>query len=152
MRKTISIKFLLSVLATLGFISCKTYYVPIDSFKAQFDGIDSTKLILVQTRGPAGDIVEYLANPLLYINCVDKNNNQYELKNSPSIEIRFTENNNKRTVFYFDRVYLHDTLICGVKSRFIGLKDCISFHDLELIEVQDGRKNFKYVDKKRKQQ
>ena len=133
----------------LGFISCKTYYIPVESFKEQFNGIDSTKLKIVNTRGPAGDIAQYPANPIEYIKCVDKDNNPFELKNSPSIEIRFTEQNNKRTVYYFDRVFLQDTLIIGDMSRFIHYRKGISINNVKLIEVQDGHKNFKYVEKRK---
>jgi hypothetical protein len=72
----------------------------------------------------------------------------FELKNSPSIEIRFTENDNKRTIYYFDRVQVQDTLIIGDRSRFLGLRKGISINNVKLIEVQDGHKNFKYVDKR----
>jgi len=133
----------------LGLISCKTYYIPFESFKEQFNGIDSTKLKIVNTRGPAGDIAQYPANPIEYIKCVDKDNNPFELKNSPSIEIRFTEQNNKRTVYYFDRVFLQDTLIIGDMSRFIHYRKGISINNVKLIEVQDGHKNFKYVEKRK---
>lgn len=136
-------------LILLGLISCKTYYIPVESFKEQFNGIDSTKLKIVNTRGPAGDIAQYPANPIEYIKCVDKDNNPFELKNSPSIEIRFTEQNNKRTVYYFDRVFLQDTLIIGDMSRFIHYRKGISINNVKLIEVQDGHKNFKYVEKRK---
>ena len=133
----------------LGFISCKTYYIPVESFKEQFKGIDSTKLKIVNTRGPAGDVVEYPANPIDFIKCVDKENNPFELKNSPSIEIRFTEKSNKRTVYYFDRIFLQDSLIIGDMSRFIHYRKGISINNVKLIEVQDGHKNFKYVEKRK---
>ena len=132
----------------LGLLGCKTYYIPVASFKEQFKGIDSTKLKIVSTRGPVGDIAEYPANPIDYIKCVDKNNNPFELKNGPSIEIRFTTKNNKRTIFYFDRIFLNDTLIIGEMSRFLRFRKSISINNVKLIEVQDGHKNFKYIDKK----
>lgn len=138
-----------SFLIFLGFISCKTYYIPVENFRAQFQGIDSTKLKIVNTLGPAGDIVEYPANPIEFIKCVDKDNNPFELKNSPSIEIRFTENSNKRTIYYFDRVFLQDSLIIGDMSRFIHYRKAISINNVKLIEVQDGHKNFKYVEKRK---
>ena len=133
------------IFIVIGFISCKTYYIPIESFKTQFEGIDSNSLKLVKTQGPAGDIAQYYANSIDYIKCVDKDNNPHELKNSPSIEIRFTEHNNKRTVFYFDKLYIQDSLIVGERSRFIILKKTIPINNVKLIEVQDGKKNFKYV-------
>ena len=133
----------------IGFVSCKTYYIPLESFKEQFSEIDSTKLRIVKTRGPMGDVFEYPANPIEYIKCVDKNNNPIELKNSPSIEIRFTRNNNKKTVFYFDYVYLQDSLIFGDMSRIFYMKKSIPLNEIKKIEIQDGHKNFKYVDQKK---
>jgi hypothetical protein len=143
------IKTILIIAILIGLISCKTYYIPVESFKEQFKGIDSTKLRIVKTRGPAGDVAEYLANPIDSIRCFDKNNNPLKLKNSPSIEIRFTQYNKKRTVFYFDRVCLQDTLIIGEMSRFIQYRRSISIKNVILIEVQDGHKDFKYVEKKK---
>ncbi len=130
-------------------ISCKTYYIPVQSFKEQFNGIDSTKLRLVNTRGPAGGVAAYFANPIDYIKCIDKNNMPFELKNSPSIEIRFTENTNKRTIFYFDRVFLQDSLVFGEMSRLIRVRKGIPLGNVKLIEVQDGHKNFRYVENKK---
>ena len=101
-------------------------------------------------KGPAGDVVKYLANPIEYIQCVDKDHNPFELKNSPSIEIRFTRNNNKKTIFYFDYVYLQDSMIIGDMSRFFYMKKSIPLNDVKKIEVQDGHKNIQYVEKKKK--
>ena len=134
------------LLLLFGITSCKTYYIPVASFKEQFNNIDYKNYRIVKTREPMGDIVEYPANPIDFIKCVDKNGNPTVLKNSPSIEIRFTEMNNKRTIYYFDRVFLHDTLIIGDMSRFIILNKGISISNVKKIEVQDGHKNFKYVD------
>lgn len=139
----------LIILFLLGFISCQTYHIPIDSFKAQFSEMDSTKLRTVYAKGPAGDIVEYRSAPIDYIKCVDKKNNPVELKNGPSIEVRFTEKNKRKTIFYFDRIFLQDTLIIGDRSRILGLSKTISINNVELIEIQDGHKNYKYVDKKK---
>lgn len=60
--------------------SCKTYYIPVQSFKEQFNGIDSTKLRLVNILGPSGKVSEYFTNPLDYLKCIDKNNKPVELK------------------------------------------------------------------------
>jgi len=130
----------------IGLLGCKTYYIPIDCFKQQFSGIDSTDLQIVHTRGPYGEVVQYLANPIDYIKCVDKQGNPFELKNSPSIEIRFTKNNNKKSIYYCDRIYLQDTLIVGDRSRFIGLRKAIAISEVKLIEVQDGKKNYHYIE------
>lgn len=126
--------------------SCKTYYIPVDSFNEQMKDIDAVELKTVNTKGPMGDVVSYKTYPIEYIQCVDKNDNPIVLKNSPSIEIRFTKNDNKSTTFYFDQIYIKDSTVFGDGSRFINYAKSIPIKDIKLIEVQDGRKKFKYVE------
>src|SRR5258705_3546429 len=114
---------LLIAAAVLLLNSCTTYYMSTDSLKQQFAGVDSTKLKEVELEGggilmPSGN--SYLANPIKTINCTDKEGNPAKLENGPSIEIRFTYGqNNKRTIFYFDQIYVTDSTVTGVESRFI---------------------------------
>lgn len=147
MNRIISNSILL-LLFTLIISSCKTYYIPIQSFNEQFKDIDSVELKTVNTKGPMGDIVTYKTYPIDYIKCVDKENNPFELKNSPSIEVRITDNNNKKTYLYFDQMYVQDSILKGDGSRFIYYKKEIPIIDIKLIEVQDGQKKFEYVDEK----
>jgi hypothetical protein len=138
----IAILFVLA--ATL--CSCATYLIPVDNLRAQFAGIDSTDFVNVSVRGPVGDRYHYLANPLRIINCFDKKNNPAELINSPSIEIRITNRDNKKAIFYFDRIFVSETSLYGVQSRFIpSITKKIPLSDIKKIEVQDGKKNFKYI-------
>lgn len=125
--------------------ACKSYEIPLSSFKRQFAGIDSSLLRIVKTRGPAGHIEEYPANPIEYIKCIDKNGNDYSLQNSPSIETRVTTSDSKRTILYFDRIYVQNDTLIGYHSRFIGLPKRISLIEITKIEVQDGKKDFHYV-------
>ena len=120
--------------------------IPIESFEQQFTGIDSTSLREVRIVGVAHDT--YLANPIEKIECLDKQGNSVKLDNSPAIEIRFTYGEkNKKTIFYFDRVIKEDTLIIGGQSRFIpSLTKVIPFDSVSKIEIQNGGKNFKYVE------
>jgi hypothetical protein len=137
----------LFVVCILLINGCATYYIPVQSFQEQFQGITESNLITVKVRGPGGYITEYKANPIETISCFDKNGNQITMQNSPSIEVRFTDKNNKRTIFYFDRIFLKDTLIVGDISRFLpGLKT-LSVNEIKLIEVQDGHKNFRYIER-----
>lgn len=147
MNRKIS-SLILIILFTLIVSSCKTYYIPIESFNDEFKDIDSVELKTVNTRGPMGDVVTYKTYPIDYIKCFDKENNLFELKSSPSIEVRITDKNNKKTHLYFDQMYVQDSILKGDGSRFIYYKKEIALKDIKLIEVQDGRKNFKYVDKK----
>lgn len=137
--------FILFLLICLN--SCTTYYIPLQSFKEQFRGMDSSKLIEVTTQGPAGDKVKYKTYPIRFIKCVDKNGNPFELKNSPAIEIRFTDSSNKRTIYYFDLISVDSTHVRGSQSRFIhSIHKTIRLDKVKLIEVQDGGKKFRYVD------
>jgi hypothetical protein len=128
--------------------SCKTYYLTPDSLRNQFSGVDSTKLRTVTVRGPVGERYNYLANPISEIECTDKNGNQSRLINSPSIELRVTQTNGKRTTFYFDRIFVTDTTLTGIQSRFVSsINKTIKLKDITEIEIQDGKKNFDYVSK-----
>jgi len=69
-----------------------------------------------------------------------------ELNNSPLIEIRFIENTNKRTIFYFNGVFLQDSLFFGEMPRFLRVSKGISLSNVKLIEDQDGNKNFRYME------
>jgi hypothetical protein len=126
--------------------SCTTYYIPVSSFKQQFAGIDSTKLRKVTVEGPMYGRYAYLANPVDPVLCVDKKGNPHQLTNSPSLETRFTYGHkNKRKIFYFDRIFVNSHSVIGVESRFIeSVRSTIPLDSITKIEIQDGRKKFKY--------
>lgn len=120
-------------------------HIPIESFKEQFSGIDSTNLKMVKTRGPSGHTQEYLAVPIEWIKCVDRNGNDAELQNGPTIESRITTKDGKKTILYFDRIFLANDTLIGHQSRFLGLPKEIPIEEISKIEVQDGHKYFRYV-------
>jgi hypothetical protein len=129
--------------------SCTTYYIPVHSFREQFAGMDSTQLIDVTVEGPYYERYDYLANPITAIQCVDKKGNPYQLTNKPSLEIRFTYGHkNKRKIFYFDRIFVNVHSVIGVESRFIeSIRSTIPLDSITKIEIQDGRKKFRYLNK-----
>ena len=138
--------YIIVLVVTISLCSCKTYYVSVDGLKQQFNGIDSTQFKEVAVKGPLGEIYRYKANPISSIKCVDNKNNPSELTNSPSIEMRVTHNG-QRTIFYFDRVYVNDSLLMGVESRFVQtVSKNIPLNEISKIEVQDGRKKFRYIE------
>ena len=108
MEKTF-LKIGVLLMTCLSLNSCATYLISPDSLKAQFSNIDSSKLIPVIVQGPVGERYNYLANPITVIKCTDKNGNQIGLNNSPAIEMRVTDINNKKTIFYFDRIFVSNT-------------------------------------------
>jgi hypothetical protein len=102
----------------------------------------------VTVRGPVGERYNYLANPISEIECIDKNGNPSRLTISPSIEMRVTETNGKRIIFYFDRIFVTDTTLSGIQSRFISsINKTIKLKNIKKIEIQDGKKNFDYISK-----
>jgi len=136
---------ILCIIAVI-FSSCATYLIPVADLRAQFAGIDSTNLVDVVVRGPVGERYHYLANPLRTIYCADKKNNPKVLINSPSIEMRITNRENEKTIFYFDRIFVSETTLYGVQSRFIpSIAKRIPLNEIKKIEVQDGKKNFRYI-------
>ena len=136
----------IALLCVFSFSSCTTYYIPVDSFKKQFAFAGSLQPREVTTRGPGGDKVTYKTYQIDSIACVDKKGNPAMLKNSPSIEIRFTDSSNRKTIFYFDLLHVTDSTIRGGQSRFIpSLHKTIRISTVKLIEVQDGKKDFHYV-------
>lgn len=140
------LKALSLLLMSFSVFSCATYIIPVESLKAQFSEIDSSKLVSVFVRGPGGGTFNYLANPVTVIKCIDNHNNPVGLNNSPSIEVRVTDKNNRRTVFYFDRIFVSKIFLYGVQSRFIpSITKTIPLKDIIKIEVQDGKKNFRYI-------
>lgn len=139
--------FVLLAFVLLAVTGCKTYTIPLDSFKQQFDGMDSTQLMNVSVHTPFGNVIHYQANPLPYIQCVDNKGQAFELKNSPSIETRFTYGpNGNRVVFYFDRIFVSDSTVTGVMSRILpAIRKTIPLNSVTKIEVQDGKKRYFYV-------
>jgi hypothetical protein len=127
-------------------ISCKTYTIPLESFKDQMKNANSSNMKEVTVNNPLtfGEI-SYAANNISRIIVEDKDGNKTYLNNSGSIEMRVTLKNGKKLHMYFDTVIIeNDTLKAG-RSRFIQkLKRDIPMDSIVKIEVQDGRKKFKY--------
>ena len=131
-------------------MGCATFQIPVQSFREQFTGVDMNSLQQVRVNGPYGMPISYLANVarIPTIKCVDSNNKEVVLRNSPSIEVRFTHKG-KRNIMYFDRLFIKDSAVVGNPSTFMpGLMNVIPLRDITKIEVQDGHKNFHYVDRR----
>ena len=138
-------KLLLFILVIIGLNSCKTYTIPVESFKDQFNGIDKESFKKVQLRGTIYGF--YMANPIEKIKCIDKNGRTVELVNSPALEIRFTYGKkHKRAGFYFDTIYLADSMVIGQQSRLIpSLTKEIPINSITKIEIQNSGKNERYI-------
>ena len=139
----------LFIFALILFTSCSHYYIPPDSFKKQFSGIDSSKMKQVAVKGPGFTTLYYRANPIAVIYCMDKNNKPFQMVNSPSVESKVTFGyKHEQAVFYFDKIYLSDNLLVGGQSRFLpNPSKSIPIDSITKIEVLDRHKKFDYVNK-----
>ena len=52
-------KMAICLLVAIGFVGCKTYLIPIDSFKEQVKDVISVELKTVYTKDPFGGVVSY---------------------------------------------------------------------------------------------
>lgn len=139
-------KIILGVsLLVLVLSSCVTYQLPLERFTDRFENIDSTDLVLKRVKGPLGESYSYYVHPDKTIILLDKSGKETEVDVIPSLEMRVTHNGGKKSYFYFDKVYLTDKYLIGDRSRFSdSFKKKIELKSIEKIEVQDGKKNFKY--------
>ena len=128
-----------------GMTACETYTIPVYSFKQQFQGMDSGRLKSVVTQSPFGGRSSYLIYPIDSILCIDKKGQPAVLMNGPAIEVRFTYGDHKKTVFYFDLMTVDSVSVTGVTSRILGVRKTIPLNSIEKIEVQNGRKKYRYV-------
>jgi hypothetical protein len=125
--------------------SCKTYFMPIGSFLEQVPSLETVNLRQVTTKDPGGFKSTYSVYPIDSIKCFDKDGTPYMLKNGPSIEIRFTDVNGKRSTFYFDRTWVVRDSVIGVGSRIFSQKKTIPVSTIKTIEIQDGHKKYLYI-------
>jgi len=138
--------YVISIGLIFSLSSCKTYFIPVDSFKRQFAVWDTSKFQQVKTQGPKGKVITYKTYPINAVNCVDKHGNPVLLPNSPALEIRFTDVNNKVTLFYFDRIFVKGDSIRGIQpGPTSSLIKTIPLSTVKHIQIQDSGKKLKYI-------
>lgn len=130
----------------LKFLGLEIYTVTLESLKEQFGNMMNLEWKEVKVKNPKGFISTYKTFPIETIKCKNDQGKEIILKIKPSIEMRITYANNKKTIFYLDRIRVENNTIFGHQSRLLGfITKEIHFRDISKIEIQDGRKNFKYV-------
>ncbi|MEL1239901.1 hypothetical protein [Flavobacterium flavipallidum] len=136
------LKYSLLFVSCLLFLSCKTYTVTPESFKSQFGNIDYD---LSTSKSISGSIY-YNGFQIKKINVIDKNGETQILHNGPSLEMRVTLNNGKRSHFYFDSMRLKNDTITGYKARLLPWMTVkIPFSEVVKIEIQESGKRIKYM-------
>lgn len=125
--------------------SCKTYTVSPQSFNEQFGNVDYD---LSTSRSVSGSIY-YNGYQIKKINVIDKNGKTKILDNVPSLEMRVTLNNGKRSHFYFDSMKLKSDTLTGHKARFLPWMIVkVPFSDVVKIEIQESGKKIEYMNTK----
>lgn len=123
-------------------ISCKTYTISPENFQEQIVNSDKNDLKSSDIKDSLQNTKkQYQAYKLDYLTVNDKKGKNFQLPNSPSVEMRVTLNNGKRKIFYLDTVILENDTLKGLKSKILGFKNEVAFDDIIKIEVQDGKKN-----------
>jgi len=127
--------------------SCKTYTIPVDSFREQMTKSGSEKLREVEINNPINTIknIKYEANSIKSITVFDKKGDKIKLENSPKLEMRITRKNGKKHILLFDTVIVKNDTLKGARSRLLqNLTREIALSDVEKIEIQDSGKVYKY--------
>lgn len=133
-------------------VSCKTYTVPVDSFRNQMTAPGSSDLKDVQINHPMVFTasnpernLSYQANTIKSIEVYDKKGAKVRLENSPKLEMRVTKKDGKKHILLFDMVTVENDTLKGGRSRmFLNLRREIALADIEKIEIQDSGKVYKY--------
>ncbi len=136
---------LMGILSLL--FSCKTYTIPVESFREQMTKSGSEKLRNVEINNPINVIknIKYEANNIKSIIVTDKNGDKVKLENSPKLEMRVTRKNGKKYILLFDTVIVINDTLKGARSRLIqNLTREIPLSDIEKIEIQNSGKVYKY--------
>lgn len=136
--------FLIGCIALLW--SCKTYTIPVESFREQLTASGNDRLREVEINNPTGySNLAYQANSVKSILVVDKKGNKVVLENSPKLEMRVTRKSGKKYILLFDTVIVENDTLKGARSRILhNLRREIPLDDIEGIEIQDSGKVYKY--------
>ncbi len=126
--------------------ACKTYTIPVESFREQMTKSGNEELRDVEINNPTSySNLKYQANSVKSIVVVDKNGNKVGIENSPKLEMRITRKNGKKYILLFDTVIVENDTLKGARSRIIhNMRREIPLTDIEKIEIQDSGKVYKY--------
>ena len=134
-------------LLMLPLVSCTVYNIPVNEFAQQ---IENSHIEKRNVEVGSGGITTWWAADSLYTNgihtlkCYDKKNNPKEIEVTPGTVVRFTTNEGKHAIYFFDSVIWGDTAITGTSSRILNMQKIISKKDIAKIEIDNNRKSGRY--------
>ena len=107
------LSLLLLLTAGSAILSCKSYYIPVESFKKQFAGMDKAVRRDLVLRGLMNERLVYKVYPIDSIYCVDRKGRPVVLANSPSWNIEITDNHKRKAMLPFYRlIFQKNAVLC----------------------------------------
>ena len=123
------------------------YTIPLESFKQQFGNMMQLKWKTVKVKNPQGFISTYETFPIEKIKVLNDQGQTVMLQVKPTLEMRVTDTFGKKTTFYFDKIKVENDILIGGQSRYLTtLKKEIPLSNIAKIQIQDGKKKYKYVE------
>ena len=83
-------------------------------------------------------------NGIHTLKCYDKKKNLKKIAVTPETVVRFTTNEGKHAIYFFDSVIWGDTAITGTTSRILNMHKIIFKKDIAKIEIDNNRKSGRY--------
>ena len=140
-----SFLIIISAITLLFLNSCATYTMTREQLYAQIHDANPER-VTTKHSAMIGQ-QRYMANGVKEIECTDKHGNPVKFPNSPKVEMRVTDNRNRKHNFYFDTIILEDSTFTGMNSRIFATRRSVSYANIKKVEVQKGAKAFYYSNK-----
>ena len=136
-------QFVIYLLFTVTFSACKTYQLPLGELVSQMRSAQPKELNVTHSATPFASS-HYTGNGITQLACYDKKGNKTTLPITPAVEMRITDTNGKKHIFYFDTVTLEDSILTGKNSRILSTKRSMNIGAMRKVEVQNGGKAYHY--------
>jgi hypothetical protein len=134
------------VLAFFGVVGCASYTIPVRSFDEQTRAVHRSDLRSRAIQVAYTGTRMFRVNGIGSVRVEDSDGKALSLPNSPALEVRFTLEDGSTSVMYFDSIWRNDSLVIGSQSRLMPIFDTVTIPRIRRIEIQDGHKNYRYVD------
>lgn len=135
----------MGLLAAVILGGCTYSQVTVASLAQQMHDVNQGSMHKVSVKLPSGPSAEYMANTLDSITC-DVNMVE-KLANGPRLMMRITDKEDNRVTYYFDTVYLEDSVLTGSTSRLEGFTTKVRLSSIEKIEFLESPLDIKYIRK-----
>jgi hypothetical protein len=141
--KVVKKHWVIYLFIALALSACKTYRLPPNELVSQMRAAQPKELHVTHSATPFASS-QYTGNGITELTCYDKKGNKTTLPITPAVEMRITDTNGKKHLFYFDTVTLEDSVLAGKNSRILSTKRRMNIGAMKKVEVQNGGKAYRY--------